>query len=442
MLEKRKSDDFKRRLFFERKAAAHPVRRNPLFPRAQGLLGRPACEAARLRIQYGGNLYPWNLHEPQEGVFEWEDERDFAAFALLAQRLGLHVILRPNPYICAEWEMGGLPWWLLKKPGLRLRWMNRTYLAAVDRYFDELILRLAPLQVTHGRPVLMMQIENEYGSYGNDHEYLRHLAEGMKRRGVDVPLFTSDGGERCMLSAGTLPEVEVVAQRFRECLSAGGNVSVYMFHGGSTFGWMSGASHEMGYQPIVTSYDYGALLTEAGDYTEKYRLFRHALTGLDDLKNLPPEQPKTRYGRIPFTGGADLLACRDLLAAPLHDAASLPMEALDQGYGFTLYHTHVNGPREEKNLWIERPHDRALLFVNGVFRAVQYRNDSRSPLALSVPKEGLELDVLVENMGRVNYGELIDDTRTQCSLLLRGVQIGAGNGILSSLTLFGSDWEG
>ena len=184
----------------------------------------------RLRIQYSGNLYPWNLHEPQEGVFEWEDEKDFAAFALLAQRLGLHVILRPSPYICAEWEMGGLPWWLLKKPGLRLRWMNRTYLAAVDRYFDELILRLAPLQVTHGRPVLMMQIENEYGSYGNDHEYLRHLAEGMKRRGVDVPLFTSDGGERCMLSAGTLPEVEVVAQRFRECLSAGGNVSVYMFH--------------------------------------------------------------------------------------------------------------------------------------------------------------------------------------------------------------------
>ena len=110
MLEKRKSDDFKRRLFFGRKAAAHPVRRNPLFPRAQRLLERPACEAARLRIQYGGNLYPWNLHEPQEGVFEWEDERDFAAFALLAQRLGLHVILRPSPYICAEWEMGGVPW--------------------------------------------------------------------------------------------------------------------------------------------------------------------------------------------------------------------------------------------------------------------------------------------------------------------------------------------
>ena len=411
---------------------------------------------------------PWNLHEPQEGVFEWEDEKDFAAFALLAQRLGLHVILRPSPYICAEWEMGGLPWWLLKKPGLRLRWMNRTYLAAVDRYFDELIPRLAPLQVTRGGPVLMMQIENEYGSYGNDHEYLRYLAEGMKRRGVDVPLFTSDGGERCMLSAGTLqeyfktvnfgscaeknfqilreyqpegplmcmefwngwfsrwnekpelPEVEVVAQRFRECLSAGGNVSVYMFHGGSTFGWMNGASHEMVYQPIVTSYDYGALLTEAGDYTEKYRLFRHALTGLDDLKNLPPEQPKTRYGRIPFTGGADLLACRDLLAAPLHDAAPLPMEALDQGYGFTLYHTHVNGPREEKNLWIERPHDRALIFVNGVFRAIQYRNDSRSPLALSVPKEGLELDVLVENMGRVNYGERIDDIKG----VTRGVRLG------------------
>ena len=140
MLEKRKSDDFKRRLFFERKAAAHPVRRNPLFPRAQGLLGRPACEAARLRIQYGGNLYPWNLHEPQEGVFEWEDERDFAAFALLAQRLGLHVILWPSPYICAEWEMGGVPWWLLKKPGLRLRCMNRPYPIPGRRLLCTLVL--------------------------------------------------------------------------------------------------------------------------------------------------------------------------------------------------------------------------------------------------------------------------------------------------------------
>lgn len=213
---------------------------------------------------------PWNLHEPQEGVFEWEGEKDFAAFALLAQRLGLHVLLRPSPYICAEWEMGGLPWWLLKKPGLRLRCMNHPYLAAVDRYFDELIPRLVPLQTTHGGPVLMMQIENEYGSYGNDHEYLRYLAEGIERRGVEVPLFTSDGGERFMLTGGTLPgifktvnfgscaaknfqnlreyqpegplmcmefrdgwfsrwneetelpEAELVAQRFQECLDAGG----------------------------------------------------------------------------------------------------------------------------------------------------------------------------------------------------------------------------
>lgn len=412
---------------------------------------------------------PWNLHEMREGVFDWDGEKDFTAFVCLAQRTGLYVILRPSPYICAEWDMGGLPWWLLTKAGIRLRCMNQPYLEAVDRYYDALMPRLVPLQSTHGGSVLMMQIENEYGSYGNDSEYLTYLATGMEKRGIDVPLFTSDGGTDFMLTAGTLPDyfktvnfgsdaagnfqklrehqqdaplmctefwngwfshwgeaddlpdAKLTAQRFRECLDLGASVSAYMFHGGTNFGLMNGANCDGHYQPTVSSYDYDAPLSEAGDYTEKYDLFRQALTGKDVTEELPPEQPKADYGCLSFTGWADLLDCRNLLAESTYSAAPLSMERLGQGWGLTLYHTHIKGPREEKELVIEGLHDRAVIFVNGTPRAVQYRNDKHAPLCLSVPKEGLDLDILVENMGHINYGQLLEEQKG----ITRGVRLGA-----------------
>ena len=402
---------------------------------------------------------PWNLHEMQEGVFDWDGEKDFTAFVALAQKLGLYVILRPSPYICAEWDLGGLPWWLLTKAGIRLRCMNQPYLDAVDRYYDALMPRLVPLQTTHGGAVLMMQIENEYGSYGNDSEYLAYLAAGMEKRGIDVPLFTSDGGTDFMLTGGTLPnyfktvnfgsdaagnfaklkehqpdaplmctefwngwfshwgepddlpDAQLSAQRFQECLDMGASVSAYMFHGGTTFGLMNGANFDGHYQPTVNSYDYDAPLSEAGDYTEKYRLFRLALTGKDTLDDLPPEQPKANYGRLSFTEWADVLDSRDALAKSVHSAAPLSMEQLKQGWGLTLYHTHIKGPREEKELTIEELHDRAVIFVNGKPCGIQYRNDKHMPLCLSVPKKGLDLDILVENMGHINYGRRLEEQK-------------------------------
>ena len=150
---------------------------------------------------------PWNLHEPRPGDFDFGGMLDLVAFIELAADLGLMAIVRPGPYICAEWDLGGLPAWLLAESGMRLRCSHAPYLAAVDRFFDELLPRLVPLQATRGGPIVAMQVENEYGSYGNDKGYLRHLGSGMRARGVDVPLFTSDACLDWMLEAGTLPGV-------------------------------------------------------------------------------------------------------------------------------------------------------------------------------------------------------------------------------------------
>lgn len=153
----------------------------------------------------------WNAHQPTEDEFIYDGMLDVCEFLRTAQRLGLWAIVRPGPYICSEWEFGALPWWLLKKPGIRLRCLNAPYMEAVDRFFDDLLPRLAPMQLTRGGNILMMQVENEYGSYGDDKPYLTALAEGMRRRGIEVPLFTSDGATDFMLTGGTLPGIHKTA---------------------------------------------------------------------------------------------------------------------------------------------------------------------------------------------------------------------------------------
>ena len=146
----------------------------------------------------------WNLHEPRPGEFCFEGGLDIERFVREAGELGLNVIVRPGPYICAEWDFGGLPPWLLKDPAMRVRCMYKPYLDAVDRFFDALLPRLVPLQCTQGGPIIAMQVENEYGSFGNDAQYLRYLKDGMQRRGVDVLLFTSDGPTDMMLQGGNV----------------------------------------------------------------------------------------------------------------------------------------------------------------------------------------------------------------------------------------------
>ena len=401
----------------------------------------------------------WNLHEPEPGTFRLDGWFGPARYLEIAAELGLHAIVRPGPYICSEWDLGGLPAWLLRDPAIRLRCSHPAYLAAVDRFFDALLPRLAPLQVTRGGPILAMQVENEYGSYGNDQAYLRHLADGMRARGIDVPLFTSDGPRDATLQAGTLPGVlktvnsasgveaalvrlrrhqpdgplmvtefwdgwfdhwgephhtrspEDTAAALDDILAAGASVSLYMFHGGTNFGFMNGANSEGGiYQPTITSYDYDAPLSEAGDPTPKYWALRDLIGRYAPLPGvaLPAPAPRLAPASVTLPESAPLFGALDLLSSPIRLAAPEPMEMLGQSFGFTLYRTHVAGPAQPV-LAIRGLHDRAQVFLDGRPAGVLERAAPGAGLSLAIPPGGATLDILVENMGRVNFGpDLLD----------------------------------
>lgn len=396
---------------------------------------------------------PWNLHEPRPGEFCFDAGLDIEKFIRTAQELGLFVIVRPGPYICAEWEFGGLPAWLLKDPAMQLRCGYKPYLDAIDRYFDELIGRLVPLQSTNGGPIIAIQVENEYGSYGNDHEYLQYIEKGLKSRGVDVLLFTSDGACDSMLQGGTLPHIfktvnfgsraleqfeklkefqpegplmcmeywngwfdhwgeehhsrdgQDVADVLDEMLSMGASVNFYMFHGGTNFGFMNGANCMGEYQPTVTSYDYDAPLSECGDPTEKFYAVQKVIKKYANVEDVPLDiLPKMAYGTVELNEYAKLFDSLDDIGKEFKRPAPVPMEMLDQNYGFILYRTFIAGPRDESPLILQDVRDRALVFVDDQFAGVIYRDDKEPSIYIKVPKEGIKLDILVENMGRTNYG--------------------------------------
>lgn len=403
----------------------------------------------------------WNMHEPREGEFDYSDMLDIEDFLATAAELGLYAIVRPGPYICSEWEFGGLPWWLLKNDGIRLRCMDADYIAAVDRFFDSLIPRIAAHQITEGGNVILVQVENEYGSYGDDSEYIRYLADGLRRRGINVPLFTSDGTNKQMLTGGTVPEIfktanfgsraeeqfaalreyqpdgplmctefwngwfdhwteehhhrpgDDAAASLDDILAHGGNVSAYMFHGGTNFGFMNGANCFDKYEPTVSSYDDDAPVNECGDLTDKYFRFREVISKYAPIPDieLPAAVKKKKYGKFEFTACRRLFDCLDKLSAPVETVCPLPMEKLGQGYGFILYRTEVRGPRETQNVRIQEPRDRAYIYKNDELLGVQYRNDREPAVSTDIPAEGATLSVLVENMGRVNYGAYLKDPK-------------------------------
>ncbi|HEX8601574.1 MAG TPA: beta-galactosidase family protein [Pseudoduganella sp.] len=405
----------------------------------------------------------WNLHEPRPGEFRFDAGLDLAAFVRLAQELGLYVIVRPGPYICAEWEFGGLPAWLLADQAMEVRCCHAPYLEAVRRFYTALLPRLLPLQVQYGGPILAMQVENEYGSYGSDRQYLEWLRALMVELGVEAPLFTSDGATDHMLTHGTLPDVFMTAnfgsraqgefaklrefqpggplmcmefwngwfdhwgephhtrdaadaaQALDEVLAAGASVNVYMFHGGTNFGFMNGANTDLvtrAYQPTVNSYDYDAPLSEAGEPTAKFHAFRKVIEQYVDLPPLalPPPSPKLPPTAARFTGSLALANALPVLATPHHDIAPRTMESLGQDYGFLLYRTTVVHPAGKVTLSVERVHDRAQVFVDGVEAGVLAR-DGGGTLDIDVPGGPFTLDLLVENMGRVNYGPDLQDRK-------------------------------
>jgi len=404
---------------------------------------------------------PWNWHEPDEGRFNFSGMADIEAFITLAGKLGLHVIVRPSPYICAEWEFGGLPAWLLQDPHMQLRCLDPKFLKKVDAYYDELIPRLVPLLSTNGGPIIAVQIENEYGSYGNDTAYLQYLQEALIARGVDVLLFTSDGPTDGMLQGGTVPGVtatvnfgsrpgeafaklreyrsedplmcmefwngwfdhwmkphhtrdsEDAAAVFDDMLTLGASVNFYMFHGGTNFGFYNGANYHDKYEPTITSYDYDAPLSECGDVTPKYEAVRHVIAkhqGVEtgNLPALPEPVRKKAYGTVSMTAYADLLENLPVLASSEKRRTPVPMELLGQNYGFIVYSTRISGPRQGESLHLQEVHDRAQVFLDGVYQGTVERWN-HAPIPLDIPAAGAKLEIIVENMGRVNYGPRLKD---------------------------------
>lgn len=407
----------------------------------------------------------WNMHEPRPGEFHFDGRLDVVGFIETAADLGLKVILRPGPYICSEWDFGGLPSWLLKDAEMQVRCMYAPYLAAVDHYFDALLPRLVPLQSTHGGPVIAMQVENEYGSYGNDQTYLRYLVDGMRSRGIDSFLFTSDGPRDTCLQGGTLPDIfktvnfafnaSEALTRLREyqpegplmvmefwsgwfdhwgeehhimadgdssiqrsldtldeILAAGASVNFYMFHGGTNFGFMNGANcYPSPYQADVTSYDYACPIGEDGELSQRYEGYRQVLKKYMDLPPMAPIQPvpKSAFGPVQLTESVGLFESLNDLSQPLSSVSPRPMEMCDQDYGFILYRTHVSGPRAGI-LRLHDLHDRALVFINGELIDVLDRESGNEYSKVDTAGDA-RLDILVENMGRTNFGPNLLDRK-------------------------------
>jgi beta-galactosidase len=407
----------------------------------------------------------WNLHEPRPSEFHFDGLLDIVKFIETAAEVGLKVIVRPGPYICSEWDFGGLPFWLLKDPDMQVRCSYPPYLAAVDRFFDALLPRLMPLQSTRGGPVIAMQVENEYGSYGSDKVYLRHLADGMRSRGIDSFLFTSDGPRDGCLQGGTLPDVfktvnfafdakehlaklreyqpegplmvtefwsgwfdhwgeehhisedgsdsiQRSVETLDEILAAGASVNFYMFHGGTNFGFMNGANCDP--EPFgadVTSYDYACPLSECGDPSPRFDAYRNILKKYVDIPSTFDLRPSTKraYGPVTMTESAGLFESFDALSRPIVSLEPRPMEMYDQDYGFILYRAKVSGPRMGV-IRVRGLHDRAQVFVDGALVDTLERETGNEYSALDSSSEA-RLDILVENMGRVNFGPSLLDRK-------------------------------
>ena len=408
---------------------------------------------------------PWNMHEPKKGEFDFVGERwhgmlDLKRFVETAQKIGLWVILRPSPYICAEWDFGGFPAWLLSEGEMELRTSDERYLRHVRDYYQVLMPYLAPMQVTQGGPVLMMQVENEYGTFGNDRKYLELLRDMMREGGIDVPLFASDGpggdilsntavegifptanfGSRAKVAYSCLKDFngggpcmctefwlgwfdawrdgkhhttdpDEAAKELKELLE-NGSVNLYMFEGGTNFGFMNGSNYGTHLTPDVTSYDYDAVLTEDGQLTEKYHKLKKVIT--EHIQKEPEVEPtvpveRRAYGKIPVSQKVDLFHALPKLDVPIETVAPRSMEQAGQGYGYMLYSTILDTSTELSNLRLYKAADRAIAFVDGKKALTAFDRELEEGHEVG-PFYGknMKLDILVENMGRVNYGPMLN----------------------------------
>lgn len=398
----------------------------------------------------------WNIHEQEEGKFDFTGNNDVAEFIRLAQENGLYVIVRPGPYVCAEWEMGGLPWWLLKKKDIRLREQDPYFMERYRIFAQKLGEQIGDLTIEKGGPIIMVQVENEYGSYGEDKPYVSAIRDIIRDSGFDkVTLFQCDWSsnftknglddlvwtmnfgtganiENEFKKLGELrPESPQMCSEFwsgwfdkwggrhetrgskemvgglKEMLDKGISFSLYMTHGGTSWGHWAGANSP-GFSPDVTSYDYDAPINEAGQVTPKYMELREMLAGYSDKKlpSIPKEFPVINVPKIQFTEVAPLF---ENLPSPHASMDIQTMEALNQGWGSILYRTKTPAVPTQSVLTITDAHDFAQVFINGkLIGSIDRRNHEKTML-LPAMKEGDQLDILVEAMGRINFGRAIKD---------------------------------
>ncbi|HUV70416.1 MAG TPA: beta-galactosidase family protein [Terracidiphilus sp.] len=418
----------------------------------------------------------WNVHEPRPGVYDFSGQYDVAEFIREAQSEGLYVLLRPGPYACAEWEWGGYPAWLLKDHSIIVRSADPKFMQPARRWLLRLGKELAPLQIGNGGPIIAVQVENEYGSFGNDHAYMEQIHHDLVDAGfTKAVLYTADGAAE--LQNGSLPELPAVinfgpgeakkdfatlhklrpngpfmtgeywagwfdhwgdkhhttdaqkqADELAWILQQGYSASIYMFHGGTSFGWMNGAnSNGKDYQPDVTSYDYDAPLDESGRTTPKYFLFRDVIakaTGITPPP-VPSVDPPIEIPAVTLTQSASLWRN---LPDRVHADHLLTMEDLGQSYGYILYRTVIADPIQG-DLVLDKLHDYARIYANGNLIGTLDRRLDQSQIDVDIKSPNTRLDILVENTGRVNF-----------TTVLRGER----KGITNQVTLAGkpiTNWQ-
>lgn len=420
---------------------------------------------------------PWNFHEPKKGEFLWDGQHDVCRFIEIAQELGLYVIVRPAPFICAEWEWGGLPAWLLAEPEMRPRCSYEPFLKHVREYYEVLLPKLVPYQIDHGGKIILMQIENEYGYYGDDKAYLKWLADTMRSLGVTVPFVTSDGpwgaafktgqlegalptgnfGSNCekqfkvmepqMSKKGPLMCMEFWAGWFdawgnkikmRSVLSMnkkdyeytiknGHNINIYMFHGGTNFGFMNGSNYYGKLTPDTTSYDYDAPLSEDGRLTKKYEAFREILKKYKDVPDVDfsTKIERRAYGEVRWSASTGLFEnLGAMCGAGTKSVYPLSMEQAGQNTGYILYRTKLDEDEVAKSVMFKKCADRVQIFADGAKAVTAFDTEICSeghgvwPFNYKEGKEwkfkcgvGAQLDFLVENLGRVNFGHRLMDQR-------------------------------
>ena len=399
----------------------------------------------------------WNLHEQREGVFDFSGNNDVAEFCRLAQKNGMYVIVRPGPYVCAEWEMGGLPWWLLKKKDIRLRERDPYFMERVKIFEQKVGEQLAPLTIQNGGPIIMVQVENEYGSYGEDKPYVSEIRDCLRgiygdklalfqcdwssnfeKNGLDDLVWTMNFGtganidEQFKRLKELRPNAPLMCSEFwsgwfdkwganhetrpakdmvegmDEMLSKGISFSLYMTHGGTSFGHWAGANSP-GFAPDVTSYDYDAPINEYGATTEKFF----------QLRNMMQKYSKTRLPAIPARPAnmisipafelrerADILLGADSLVM---NSQLRTMEELNQGWGSMVYITTLPEIDTQSVLTVNDCHDFAQVFIDSVYIGKIDRVRNEKSLLLPAVRKGQELKILVEAMGRINFGRAIKD---------------------------------